>query len=248
MNGKINEVIAAKSASPREAAGLGVQMGDEKTANSNRNASGADKSPDYITSSRFNPTPSSSPYEYTQHDLSHAQTKPFLKEGGVQLSRTAPIPQKPFYGPGGGSTPARIPKRSPEETNGGQIHDLAATGTNKPEGSMKHPKSPSYVVVHIQRSEGGSDGDGINALGVQISQKDASTSDVSYTSEISEDPEGEERRSCMQAPMIAEEAHPQNFVRTLMDGHVAFSTAFDGADAICTATNPSHYAMDYGVS
>lgn len=227
MKDQINEVIATKTGSPRGTVGLGVELGNGQDTSINTA---------YTTDKK-----SSSPYKYSQEDIASAQIKPYVPEGGVHLSKTAPIVQQPFTFSVGGST-------SDVFTSGSFDSMAAGKSQSNVDEDVSMESVSNHAVLYITSSDVGSDGSERGAPGIPIHHVEGPPSDQSFTSEISETGESEARDQRMQAPMIAEEPHPQNFIRTLMDGGIPFSMAFDGADAVCTAINPSHYAMEYGVS
>jgi hypothetical protein len=229
------------------ATGLGLQFGDAKAANGKHaNTPVIRDNRETTTPGHSNLTPNSTPYKYKQQDITHAQAKPFLHTGAVQLPKTAPLVQQPFYGSRG------IPEGhvTPGNSTGLEVtttaHALVSDGTSNTVDNANQSPSSSRVVLRFASSDGGSERDDSDRL--QITSPDASTSDLSYMSDISEHCEAAERDEQKTAPVLAEEAHPRNFARTQMDGSVSFASAFPGAEGVVTAINPSHYCMEYGVS
>lgn len=226
---------------------LGLQFGDAKAAN-RKQANTPVNMPNRETTALgySNLAANSTPYKYKQQDIAHAQAKPFYREGGVQLPNTAPLVQQPFYGPSGSPGLQLTPNDSARLEATTTSHPLVSGVMSNVEDSASQPSLSSRFVLRFASSDGGSEGGGSHRL--QITAPDASASDLSYMSDISEHAEAAERDEQKTAPVLAEEAHPRNFARTQMDGSVSFASAFPGAEGVVTAINPSHYCMEYGVS
>ena len=229
------------------AVGLGLQFREQKISNGNHsNTPVAVTNRETTTPGQSNLAVNSSPYKYKQQDIVHAEAKPFLREGGVQLPNTAPLVQKPFYGSSGAPGLELTSSDSVGLEAANTTHPLGNDMTSNAMKSVIQRPSSLRLVLHVTSSEGGSEGDDSNCL--EITSPDTSASDLSYTSDISEHAEAAERDQRETADILAEEAHPRNFARTLMDGSITFASAFPGAEAVVTAINPSHYCMEYGVS
>ena len=239
MNGKINEVIAAKAASPGDTVGLGVQFGDD-IANMDGSNRASPRHNGILATSR-------SPYKYKQQDISGAQTKPYLLDNAVAHPKTAPLAQQPFIYSANNLAIKPINNQVTGDTTVGKPQTTISEESGHSVYHAVKENDALRAVLYITPSEGGSEGSGHAIPGIPISYPGGDISEMDCTHQISETGESEERDQRMQAPMIAEEPHPQNFIRTLMDGNIPFSTAFEGADTVCTAINPSHYAMEYGV-
>jgi hypothetical protein len=229
------------------ATGLGLQFGDAKAANGKHaNTPVIKDNLETATPGHSNLASNGTPYKYKQQDIAHAQAKPFIHTGGVQLPKTAPLVQQPFYGSSGIPGVHVTPSNSAGLEVTATAHPLVSDETSNTVDNANQTPSSSRVVLRFASSDGGSEGEGSDHL--QITSPDASASDLSYMSDISEHCEAAERDEQKTAPVLAEEAHPRNFARTQMDGSVSFASAFPGAEGVVTATNPSHYCMEYGAS
>ena len=222
-NGLKSNTPAKQTPAPSPAVGLGLNI---VNANS-------------IPAAQSNIPANGTPYKYKQHDIANSQTRPFSRDGGVRLASTAPLVQLPFNG-SGDDTSCNHAVGQPTVLGGVEAtHNIATAGasTVTDNASLASTSSVLFLGLDVLRRL---------PAHIQIGNSDASPSERSFMSDISEHVEMKDIGK--QPHNVAEEAHPKSFARTRLDESLPFAEAFPGAEAICNGINPSHYGMEYGVS
>lgn len=199
---------------------------------------------DSVAPTTSNMSANGTPYQYKQHDIAHSQTRPFSRDGGVRLASTAPLVQHPFYELRNHTARNYVFAQPPTFGGVEAMYNIATTGASSRGDDASQASATSFPLLQFNASDLGSAF--LNIRNLRVSNPDASASEWSYISEISEHVEKEDIGK--KPDSIPEDAHPKNFLRTRLDESIQFSEAFPGAEAVCTGINPSHYSMEYGVS
>ena len=172
MNGKINEVIAAKAVSPNATAtGLGVQLGDGTASIGTYDRTSPKHNGGNATND--NPAVIGSPYQYKQQDIANAQSKPFFRDPGAHLSKTAPLVQQPFVFPVHVSASKNVNKFAALQSFMSEESGTSSFYSEKPDDAL-------HAVLYITPSDGGSEGSGRAAPGIPIIFTDDEASEMDW--------------------------------------------------------------------
>ena len=197
-------------------------------------------------------TPSSvantSRYQYTQCDIPHPRADPFMQEQAAPNASTYPLMQQAFCA-------ARDMAEQPRTSYANVVSETSSTDTlpNVAQGPADHTSRATKE----------------DATGYEDDAKSFTTNPFQddklkwpLVATTTDDRPPGEATSVLSAhytvtyphlvgqekQLFKEEPHPVNFKRQVLDGNVEIEQAFEGARNCIMVMNPSHFAMDFGVS